>query len=338
MSYFNNIMDFFRAQQNFSDDEAAAKPAVEKNNSEKSATEATSGRMTNQQVMDELVKNFETKLKEVSFDNVVTFPMSFTVIMHDEDFKLVKDYAGLLARQAVSAFYAVIDKYMTEDKICEHLATYWKICFVPCHTETAEMDGEAITVRKGQPMTLSSVFDTVLSPEGEKSDEGSTGGSQFTVTVSGSTFYGDVNINHDALKNLTMVTNTHFKFPWEKNKIADAKAAPASKPKATSVAKLEAEGKEFYMQKGTYMVSGGAETRNDSNIFCVDNDYVMNGHIRIQHIEKENKFKIAAFAETALNGVAMLLSKPTDIRWMNLENGCIINLADEVEVKFETLV
>lgn len=329
--YFNNIFDFFRAQESFKQTETAEKA---QNDMPETSEEKT---MTNQQLMNDLVGSFEKKLQEVSFDNVVTFPMSFTVIMHHEDFNTIKDYAFLLARQSVNAFYNIIDKYTTEDKVCEHLATYWKVCFVPCHAEEGEMDGKAIVVRKGLPVICSSVFDTVLKKDDDPTKD-SEGGSHFTVTVSGSTFYGDVNINKDSLKNLTMVNQTHFQFPWEKNKATPATAAPNSKPKVNSVAKLEAGGKEFFMNKGAYMISGSAETRTDSNIFCVDNDYVMNGHIRIQYIEKENKFKIAAFSDTALNGVLMPISKPNDIRWMNLEHDSIINLADEVEVKFETLI
>lgn len=310
---------------------------AEDNTQEPGQRQVTSGgqpKMTNQVVMNELAKNFEMKLKEVSFDEIVTFPMSFTVIMNDTDYQLVKDYTPLLAEQAVKTFYKVIEKNMTEGRICKNLATYWNICFVPCYGEESEMNGEVIYTKPGMIQTLSSVHDTVL-----KKDEGEEGGSQFTVTVSGSAFYGDVNINKEALKNLTLVDKTHFRIPW--TPLGSMPVQPtnvAHKPAGITVAKLIGQGLEFSLQSGTYMISGASETRNEHNIFKVNNDYVMKGHVHIQYIEKDNKFKIAAFSDTTLNGEDLPLSKPGDIRWMDLANGATLELAGEVELSFKTLI
>ena len=320
---WNNVFDYLRAEKK------------ENNQAANGQVSNETGKLTNQGVMNELVNNFEKKLVEVSFDEVVTFPMSFTVIMHNDDFEQVKDYAPLLARQAVKAFYKVIDSHMTENSICENLATYWNICFVPCVGEDSEMNGQAIYVEKGRIQTLSAVHDTVLNKDGTEKK----GGSTFTVTVSGSTFFGEVNINKEALKNLVLVSETHLQIPWNRTPgETEGKAEENGKAAGISVAKIFTQGKVFTMQNGTYMVSGSAETRHEPNIFRVNSDYVMNGHIRIQYIEKDNKFKIAAFFDTTLNGNEMPKSNPSDIRWMDLENDATILLADDVEMTFKTLI
>lgn len=322
-SMWNDVFNFLRAEGNTQE-------------TEKATTSDGNKKMTNQLVMNELAKNFEMKLKEVSFDKIVTFPMSFTVIMNYNDFQLVKDYTPLLAEQAVETFYKIIDKNMTEESICKNLATYWNICFVPCYGDESEMNEEVIYTKPGTIQTLSSVHDTIFKKNNEEEDGE---GSQFTVTVSGSSFFGDVNINKEALKNLTLVSKTHFQKSWKRTQAkTESITTSNNKPASISVAKLFAQGKEYSMQSGTHMVSGSAETRSDANIFRVNSDYVMNGHIRIQYIEKDNKFKIAAFSDTTLNGKDMPKSNPSDIRWMDLENDAIIVLAEDVEITFKTLI
>ena len=107
---------------------------------------------------------------------------------------------------------------------------------------------------------------------------------------------------------------------------------------STAVAKLSCQGKEFSITGDTCLVSGTYETRKDKNIFIVDSEFVENGHIHIQYMKKENKFKIAAFAPTELDGKVLQLNTATDKHWMDLSDGASINLANDVVLTFKKLI
>lgn len=291
--------------------------------------------MNNQTILNNITRQFERELKANSFEDVVTFPMSFTIILNMKDYYKQKDYTPLIAQKTVEAFYRIIKENMKDGKKCANLATWWNISFVPCETEGVQVNENMIVVEEGKYAICCAVHDKVM--DFKDSEDGS--GSQFSVTVGGSTIYGNINFNRERLANLKVVSDTHFNIDWDPD-LSEVVTPSMDKTAnlGTPVAKLCCQGKEFNLIKGTYMVSGTTETRKDKNIFVVDSDYVENGHIRIQYIEKDNKFKIAAFGDTKLNDEEMQKSTATDMVWMDLLDNTFISLADDIDLTFRTMI
>ena len=292
--------------------------------------------LSNDNIMKYIVKHFEKEMNENSFDDLVTFPMTFTVIMNQKDFNRKKDYAPLVAKQTIKKFYESIRKEVENGKSCENLATYWSISFVPCGNQAVEVDENNYAVEEGDIAICCSVHDRIatLSEQDEI-------GSQFSVTLGGSEIYGNVNINYNAIKNLNLVGEAHFQFPWDPALPTGQNMKPVQvENPGMNIAKLFNEEYTFNITGGTCEVSGPAETRlniRDLTIFQVNNDYVNNGHIRIQYIKSDNKFKMAAFDYTTLNGMPMETSSKNDIHWVDLTDGARITLADQVTLTFKTL-
>ena len=300
--------------------------------------------LRNKDIQEYIVKHFEHELKENSFEEVVTFPMSFTVVLNQKDFGRRKDYAVTLAKHVVKKFYQTIRNAMEKVKseenmkpVCENLATYWNISFVPCGEEVMEVNENHIQVPEGQMAIFCSVHDRIATI-----DEKNETGSLFSVNVGGSSIFNNVNINFDTIKNLKLVSESHFQFAWDPTlPVGEGGLVRSHEEMVFPVAKLVGEQSEFNILNGTCEVSGMTDTRSDSrelSILKVKSENVIDGHIRIQYLEHENKFKMAAFGITYLNNDRVAISTKNNVFWTDLKDGDIINLGnDDVVFTFKKL-
>lgn len=296
--------------------------------------DSQNGTLSNEEVLDCLTAHFKAQLLKRSFKNVITFPMSFTVILNKYDFDEFKDYSGIVSKHAVLSFYEVIKNELTEGRICENLATYWNISFLPCEGEPLAVGNQSVYVKQGKCYICSTVHDQIT----DNVKNAGEGGSTFTISKGGSEVYGNVNINRATLDQLRLVGEAHFQMNWDPRlssaHISEEKKAD-EKPETPAVAKLCVQGKEFKLYSGTYIVSGNKETRRDKNIFIVNNPFIKNGHIEIY--EKDKKFKIAAFGPTKVNGTKLNVSTGNDKQYFDLLDNQSINMDDEVVMVFKIL-
>ena len=301
------------------------------------ASQESPKKLNNQAILEHVRDHFKHEMYEKSFLNVITFPMSFTIILNQNDYDAFKDYSGLVSKYIVRSFYEVVRAAITEgqDKVCENLATYWNFSFLQCEDEPVTVDNKVIHVEEGDYYICSTVHDLLID-QVEKSGES---GSTISISKGGSKIYGNININRESLKSLRIVGQTHFQMDWDPgmNEVAMPQQGSASNV-STAVGELNVDGKVYKLTSGTYMVSGLSETRTNSNIIIVNSHYVKPGHVHIQYIEKDNKFKIAAFEETELSGKTMPISSASEKCWVDLNDGADIELAGDTVMVFRALV
>lgn len=327
-----NLMDFINKCSPTLD-----KSETVKNNAAGVSETALSTELRNEDVYNYLVDHFKQQLLCKSFGKVITFPMSFTVVLNEKDFNEFKDYSQVVSEQAIFSFYEVISEAMTVGKVCKNLATYWNICFMPSSDEPVDINDNFIRVERGDHFIFSCVHDTLSSIE----KEGTSGGSTFTVSKGGSRLFENININKEVIKDLRLVNEAHVQMNWESAYIYSRGTMDKSEesvPHAgNAVAKLLCNGKEYQIVNGTYVVSGADETRNDPNIFVIDTYFIHCDHLHIQYIEKDKKFKMAAYhGNVMLNDEPVKVSSSSDKIFYDLKDGDSIDVGDVV-ITFRTL-
>jgi len=300
-----------------------------------SADDAANARtISNGDVLQYVTAHFRTEMDRKSFCNVVTFPMSFTVILNRKDYDAFKDYSRVVSKHIILAFYDAIKEKLTEGKVVEPLATYWNISFLQCDEEPVTVNQDVVMVNQGEYYICSTVHDKLVD-----SLMKSPTGSRIAVSKGGSQLFANVNINRESLDRLRVVGETHIQMDWEPMMSSvHVRHEPAHLNFCTTLAKLSGQGKTFHMTGDSCLISGKYETRKDKNIFIVNSEFVANGHVQIQYMEKERKFRIAAFEYTELNGQEMRLSTGTDKQWMDLVDGATIHMANDVVLSFNKLM
>ena len=67
--------------------------------------------MTNQDLVNRICAEFESKLTDASTEDKVLFPMSFTILLHPNNYDNVSYYFAAVTQSIVKRFYKIIEKY-----------------------------------------------------------------------------------------------------------------------------------------------------------------------------------------------------------------------------------
>jgi len=325
-----NWMDFIRI---FAVDKNETASVKQDSSKTVEATDETVKQITNEDILNYVTAHFEKEMKDKSFHNVVTFPMSFTVILNRKDYERFAEYCRVVSKHIVLNFYRIIKEELAKgkEKVCEPLATYWNVSFLQCDNEPLEVNGCFVQVDEGDYCICSCVYDKL-----SEQVKNRKGGSTISVSKGGSRLFANVNINPQSLENLRIVNETHIQMDWDR-RMSDVFEfhGPVARHHDGSLGRLVGNGYIFRLDKGVYRVSGSEETVRDKNVLIVDSDFVENGHVQLEYIASEDKFKMAAFADTKLNGKPLPLSDAGDKRWIDLNDGDNMNLADDVILTFK---
>ena len=294
-----------------------------------------------QSIRDEMVSNFEFQMQDNSLDDTVLFPMVCSVVLNSKDFNKRREYFHELGANAVKQFYRVIREAAEAGRCCKNMATYWTVEFVEClEGESVEHGTESIFVPEGKAITLFGVYDRL----GDIKEDGAL---QITYSVkySGNDDFRELNINRDMLENVNIVSDTRFHYPW--NAQAAAGGKPASQHQAVTAPKRplavfeymqDFEDRTFTMYGTQCRVSGLDETGRGDDICRLASKSVKAGHLTVQYLPHEQKFKLMATGETMLNDKPMELSTGTDVVWVDLPDQSEIVLGRSVILRFRKLV
>lgn len=295
-----------------------------------------------QSIRDEMVSNFRNQLEDNSFDDTVLFPMVCTVILNTKDFHKRREYFYELGANAVNQFYQVIRSAAEGGgKHCKHMATYWTIEFVEClDGESVEYGQDTIKVDAGKTITLFSVFDKL----GDIKD-GNDAGISYSVKYSGCDDFRNLNINQEMLANINIISDTRFHYPWSERMATGSTAAKQQsgqkvrkQPLASFTYMEDFESRTYMMYDAQCRISGLDETGREDHICRLATSGVKAGHLNIQYLPYERKFKVMATGETMLNGMPLALSNGTDVVWVDLPDQSEIVLGRSVILKFNKLV
>lgn len=328
-AFFRRIMNLL----GFGDQACDSLPAAVKDTAQ--AVAAEEPRQLNLQLIrDEMVANFTKQLEDNSFDNCVVFPMTLVVILNHRDFERRREYFFELGSNAVGKFYEVIRRVSGGGRRYKNLATYWTVDFIESLDDGVEMDDETIVVPEGQVVTFFSVFDKLKDVKDGRENI------SYSVKFSSSDTYHNININRDMLRNINIVTGSHFNYPWDSRLVGRGAGgvddARLPRPVARFTYMQDFEEKTFLMQHSLCCISR-VDGMADDSVCCLSTAGIARRHVSVRYFEEEDLFKISCTAETLVNGQPLEVSSGTDSRWADLPDGAEIILARKVIIKFKKL-
>lgn len=309
--------------------------------------------LTNERIKKMLVNNFEQEIKRRSVGKRMIYPMSFTIVMHHEDYQQHCDDFHLFMGEVVDDFYGVIRKYKNKYPNYINPAKYWKFRFIPSMFDKMEMDDKEVNVVKGNPFILCSIFDVI---EGKTS----AGSIQVSVTVGKSQAIRDVNVNLAAFENFNLreepviiywkdpfgkptppqpqagealIGNTQEKQdkPHEEQKpvegtklfspsfdipFHDPTKVTTSQPKLAY--KLNGEIYSHTIKSDECYICGKSSKGENAETFKAMSDQVSNPHVLIRKDKEQNVWLIAAFEQTHLGDKVLETSNPSNPIWTTI--------------------
>lgn len=316
MSPIRKILDFFSASKNAKD-------------------KIFNDHMTNKTVYNELSQHFKTKLEELSVGTRMLYPMSFNILMCQDDYESTKESFPFILPEIVSSFYKIIEEKKSTFPNFEPPAKYWFFQFTACRQSQIEApSGEVKIIQKGHITTIASLLAFDIS---NKQTETNT---RVSIKLQDSNVMNDVNINLNAIRNIDVISEGTFKFKFDKDLKQDSKSIRDSNVGTTdglAVFTYTENGANVHytMMDNLINISGSSDSRTGRQILKINSDKIINSHVQVKYIASESKFQIAAYAKTLLNGRTLQLSSGGDVIWYDLANKSKIFINDAISVYFE---
>lgn len=305
--------------------------------SKKGGGTAKSDKLTNKVLYEELVQHFVCELDELSVGERMLYPMAFNVLMHPDDYGPREESLPFVLPEVVSRFYKIIESRRAEYANFIPAAKYWFFQFSACELKQVEgkHGGERI-IEKGRISTVASLM--ALDMSANTTMETNT---RFSLKPQNSDPSGNNNINMEAIRNLDFKGSSAFTFTFDKELKASSENIIASSNLgnvtglATLTYSLGANNIHYDMRDNLVHISGSGDTRTARTVFKLQNDQIQDSHVQIRYSPAENKFQIAAFGQTRLNGRLLELSEGGTISWSNLPNDSQIFMNGVIAVNFK---
>ncbi len=318
--------------------------------------------ITNQLIRDMIVRQFYTHLLRESVGKRMLYPMSFTMLMHPDDFEDRLPYIQFILEEIVDGFYKIIHEktevFSNNTPVCRK----WYFDFVSFEGMPPGVEDEEFIVEKNNPVVMAQ-----LAPKGA---EGPTMSVEKNVKVSLSCKNSELKfnnaINFEALGQANILDKGKFEYPFDASlggrvetgnsnydhpspRIAPTTGSstgsttgntprPPRHPQDIGYAKIQyqADGQRVtYHMTSTYItISGNDEKRSGNSIFKLPVDGIINDHVMIRYLPASGTFELAANGPTRLNGRNIELSDNDKVRWMALANNSSIFINETVRVTF----
>ena len=304
-----------------------------------------------QVLLDQISNHFKKRFEEETTSLSISYPVSFVIYLHPEDYKKRRKKFKQDIIDAVTMFYRHIDKYL-ENSTTDFLpnTTNWQFQFVEFEgLPTIKNNyGETLEVKEGEVVILSDVHSADFSNDNIQVNRNVK--STFHTKDSAKLF----EINNESL--ITIIDRVpHCKLGLKysdedrkKGKVTERPTNPAHNQQRMSEAYAalychdkfignNKKGERFLMYYNLIEITGKNDARSRAYIAKVDSDKVMNSHVQIKYIPEIQTFQLAAFGTVKLNERTIELSSDDDIHWHYLPNNSDIFINNIINVKFKIM-
>lgn len=293
--------------------------------------------LNNRDLLHEFARHFENELTELSVGRRMIYPMSFYVLLHPDDYEFLHDSFPFALGEFVNRFYDVMRKYQSSYPIYKPSpAKDWMFQLSACRLKElpeevqkkrkvqSQGDFAEEMIQRGEIVIISSMarFDLRKVERGPK--ENDSDGEKPRLSMSCRNSEVMKALNWEAMENLLILADGVYSTPFS-DKLNDSGDG--------ALAIIEGKGIHYVMKDNLVCVSGQGDGRTDRMILKLDTDRVMDSHLQIEYLNEKEKFRVAAYAIATLNGHLMELSKGGDVRWEDLPDGSILQVA-EIELRF----
>lgn len=275
------------------------------------ATRGESPTLTPDEVYQYITDKFNESITQLSFGNRIVFYHEYIICFNAEDYRAFtvnkQGLFGLIAQEAVKAFYALLAPYRTAGKTVEPSATKWVFRFVS-HPDYAR--GDIGFIGK-------------LLPGSEQRDENV----RVTFIPRQTGIAETYDVDQDVLKGFTFYSEGYYEIPYADELRQDEKNLSAAPRPALARLETILPDKAFAGRKIEYLivdeelvVSGADETAEaPPALFRVPSTWVDTPHLRIRYERGAGQFYVASFGEkTLLNEKELARSDVNTTAWAEL--------------------
>lgn len=296
--------------------------------------------LSNKVLLAELVEHFKDQIDKLSVGERMLYPMSFNVLLHQDDYAHVKDSFPFVLPEVVKEFYKVIKSMKKTYPDFTPVAKDWVFQFSACQVSDVNLaDGNNVVVNKGHVTTLASLMAVDL----RQRNTSVSANTRISIKVQDSNVMRDVNVNWDAVSKIDILGENYFRCKFDPTlnaksvllEVGESTTAPGVK--ALAVLSYAKDGKNytFSMIDNQIDISGPQGREDTSSVFRIALDGILAPHVQIKYLSESRKFQVAAYGKTRLSGRELELSQSGMTKWFPLANNSKIFINDEVSVKFE---
>ncbi len=316
MKVLEKILDFFKA--------------------DKKKDDLGVNQLTNQKILDEMKAHFMTELKNESVGGRMLYPMTFHIVMNQDDFNARLQALSHVVPEIVKSFYEIIKEMSVKYPDYTPSATYWLFKFAGTQVDFVE-NGESkrLDVQRGQLAIISTLVTQECASSGKATKNPNV---SYSCRLSNSNNGDRYNINKEALRAVDDLGGGMYRVFFDETLSGDTKRIRdmSNINEENGLATLSYDGYSFPMVDKLLHISGKNEKRGGNQFFILkEYPNVKDSHVQIKFLPSENVFVIAAFGPTRLNGRIMTVSNGANVVWHDLADKSNIFINEEVSVYFE---
>ncbi len=309
--------------------------------------------VTNERILAELIRCFETSLNRESIGQSVLFDAHYVIILHPSSYAERLTALPVIVNEAVNAFYERIAQRKGAPGRIVTIASHWQFKFGP----GTEFDGKAITPADVE--VIGSLTGTSLE-HGGLANAPVSGNLKATRKVKNTNVYEKLDVHLPAFSHIDFRESGAFAVRIDpalltitpEPSISSVSAAPpatslpvaAPAPQFDTLARIDCyladqNTEETYWMRDREVVVARQEPDNESfaNYLRLASPYVSNPHARIRFDATAGQFQLASFSqhETRLNEQVVARSEPGSPVWVALPSPAQILLNGVVTLSFQ---
>ncbi|MEZ0483891.1 FHA domain-containing protein [Fibrella aquatica] len=308
--------------------------------------------VTNEQLLAELIRCFDTSLERESIGTSLLFDAHYVIILHPASYAERLAALPVIVNEAVQAFNERLKQRNREPNRIVTVASHWHFKFGP----GTEFDGKAITPTDVE--VIGSLTGPTLENDSLAGPKAGAVNLKATRKVKNTNVYEKLDLNLPAFSHIDFRESGAFAVRIDPallnppvEKAADTQ--PVSQPvtiapspvRPDALARIDCymadqNTEETYWMKDREVVIARREPDNElfTNYIRLTSPYVSNPHARIRHDANSGQFQLASFSrhETRLNEQVVARSEPGSPVWVDLPNSAQILLNGVVTLTFQS--
>ncbi|RYF77738.1 MAG: FHA domain-containing protein [Cytophagaceae bacterium] len=310
--------------------------------------------VSNEQILHELIRCFDTSLNRESIGTSLLFDAHYVIILHPTSYAERLAALPVIVNEAVQAFNERLKQRNAAPNRIVTVASHWHFKFGP----GTEFDNRPITPADVE--VIGSLTGASLENDSLSSPKAGSVNLKATRKVKNTNVYDKLDLNLPAFSHIDFRESGAFAVridPAILHPVVEQSdvvaqpvpqpvvAAPAPSPvRPDALARIDCymadqNTEETYWMKDREIVVARREPDNElfTNYIRLASPYVSNPHARIRYNEAGDTFQLASFSrhETRLNETVVARSEPGNPDWVDLPNPSQILLNGVVTLTFQ---
>lgn len=288
---------------------------------------ASSDRLTNQKLLDELLACFQTSIQEKSLKRRVLFDMYYLVVIHPDVYNDLFPFFPVITEDLLDEMYTIIRERPEERK--GGVAGYWQFSYQP-------------STSLGDDLIDPTQIRVVGMPTGAL--QSTSGTIRATFKPRNSNVYKTLDINLELLSGLEFVATGIFRDKFNPDLIR--KTESIKSVVGESLAKIEyaptaGQLATWYMKDDEITIKRREPSDEYSSFLLgLDSEFVADRHVRIKFNREEDKYEILSLVKSPVMVNEQQIppgSSGSNPVWSLLPNTATILLSGRIELRFQRL-